>query len=575
MSIFLSFNESKDQFKWNGNQEQLASFCESSLGLGLNHDDGSSSTPTYQWTQKQKAISCKFSSPFKGSLTWFPSTGTLMVLGRDADAIKDQLHSVLSDILDATGFHLDLSHDIDSGDDNLVIDPTVGPEQSTGSSCCSLNLLADIAANQNHMSPSSDEPIATTEGCQSTVQGDMLRAELDLIWSNLRSLELNICNFNHPDSESDKIRELQNSNFLLKSENERLKQENMTIKDKLNCLREAVKIVNEQPFRNLEDNWSEPKHPPKVSKPEHIFVSNSHLSDRSEELGEDSVEVFEDSHFTDDFNLQFQNAKLSREIHYLKSKLESRVNVSSSSDKKKPSVQEQNDSVVENIDPEPIGNSWQKVESRKGKQARKKQAGNKNTHDKKFPSKQHGKTDSSSTNEKQVNTNKSKSTGKKCLLLGDSHVRRLDKAKLKNTTCAGIGGLMSQNFIQRHSNTINKEIATSNEVIIHVGSNDIARNVAVETIVDNIDTAGMKLLEKTPSVSITISSILLEKYNPSLNVKIVEANEALRRYCLGKGWDYITHGNIAFKHLLRDGMHLNQDGYRLFAQNLTGHITSG
>ena len=263
----------------------------------------------------------------------------------------------------------------------------------------------------------------------------------------------------------------------------------MTIKDELNCLREAVKIVNEQPFRKLEDNWSEPKHPPKVSKPEHIFVSNSHLSDRSEELGEDPEEVFEDSHFTDDFNLQFQNVKLSREIHHLKSKLESRVSVSSSSDKKKPSVQEQNDSVVENIDPEPIGNSWQKVESRKGKQARKKQAGNKNTHDKKFPSKQHGKTDSSSTNEKQVNTNKSKSTGKKCLLLGDSHVRRLDKAKLKNTACAGIGGLMSKSFIQRHSNTINKEIATSNEVIIHVGSNDIARNVAVESIVDNIASA--------------------------------------------------------------------------------------
>ena len=73
------------------------------------------------------------------------------------------------------------------------------------------------------MSPSSDEPIDTTEYCQSTVQGDMVRAELDLIWSNLRSLELNICNLNHPNSESDKMRELLNSNCLLKSENERLK----------------------------------------------------------------------------------------------------------------------------------------------------------------------------------------------------------------------------------------------------------------------------------------------------------------------------------------------------------------
>ena len=49
---------------------------------------------------------------------------------------------------------------------------------------------------------------------------------------------------------------------------------------------------------------------------------------------------------------------------------------------------------------------------------------------------------------------------------------------------------MSQNIFQRHSNTINKKIATSNEAIIHVGSNDIARNVPVENIVDNIDAAG-------------------------------------------------------------------------------------
>ena len=139
-----------------------------------------------------------------------------MVLGRDADTIKGKLHSVLSDILDATGFHLDLSQDTDSGDDNSVTNPTVRPEQNTCNSCCSLNLLADIAANQNHMSPSLDQPIATTEGCQSAVQeqGDMLRAELDLTWPNLRSLKLNFCNCNHPNSESDKMRELQNSNFF-------------------------------------------------------------------------------------------------------------------------------------------------------------------------------------------------------------------------------------------------------------------------------------------------------------------------------------------------------------------------
>ena len=58
-----------------------------------------------------------------------------MALGRDADTIKAKLHSVLSDILDATGFHLDLSLDTDNSDDNSVIDPIVG----TYNSCRSLN----------------------------------------------------------------------------------------------------------------------------------------------------------------------------------------------------------------------------------------------------------------------------------------------------------------------------------------------------------------------------------------------------------------------------------------------------
>ena len=38
--------------------------------------------------------------------------------------------SVLSDILDATGFHLDLDLDTDNSDDNSVIDPIVGTYNS-------------------------------------------------------------------------------------------------------------------------------------------------------------------------------------------------------------------------------------------------------------------------------------------------------------------------------------------------------------------------------------------------------------------------------------------------------------
>ena len=72
-----------------------------------------------------------------------------------------------------------------------------------------------------------------------------------------------------------------------------------------------------------------------------------------------------------------------------------------------------------------------------------------------------------------------------------------------------------------------------------------------------------------------LSSIFLQGYDPPKNVNVVEANQALKRYCLTKGWDFIDHGNIAFKHLDKGGMHLTPEGNRLFARNLLAHTKSG
>ena len=69
-------------------------------------------------------------------------------------------------------------------------------------------------------------------------------------------------------------------------------------------------------------------------------------------------------------------------------------------------------------------------------------------------------------------------------------------------------------------------------------------------------------------VKITRSSIFLQGYDPVKNVNIVEANHALKRYCITKGWDVIDHGNIAFRHLDVGGMHLTPEGNHLLANNI-------
>ena len=161
---------------------------------------------------------------------------------------------------------------------------------------------------------------------------------------------------------------------------------------------------------------------------------------------------------------------------------------------------------------------------------------------------------------------------KKVLLLGDSHVRRLDSSKLNNIVAVGLGGVTSSQLIKRHAKTIKDEVESSEEIIIHIGSNDISKGIPSKTVINNIDEACKNLHQKNPDANIAISSILFQRYNPSLNLKIVETNDLIRKYCLTQGWDYIPHGNIGFKHLLSGGMHLNPEGNRLFARNITDHL---
>ena len=147
-----------------------------------------------------------------------------------------------------------------------------------------------------------------------------------------------------------------------------------------------------------------------------------------------------------------------------------------------------------------------------------------------------------------VNANKNNKKGnqqmKKVLLLGDSHVRRLDSSKLNNPIAAGLGGITSSQLTKRHAKTIADEVESSEEIIIHIGSNDISKGIPSKTVINNIDEACKNLHNKNPDANIAISSILYQGYNPSLNLKIVETNDLIRKYCLTQGWDYILHGNI-------------------------------
>ena len=175
------------------------------------------------------------------------------------------------------------------------------------------------------------------------------------------------------------------------------------------------------------------------------------------------------------------------------------------------------------------------------------------------------------------NTSPLASGERKVLLLGDSHIRRLGESHLlsKQISANGIGGLRSNQILSRHKQVINSELASCDEVIIHIGSNDIAKGIQQDKIVKNIDFTAKKLKDLNPDVKLTVCSIFLQGYDTPRNVKVIEVNQAIKRYCLTQGLDYIDHGNIAFKHLDHGGMHLSPEGNRLFAKNINSHVMSG
>ena len=61
----------------------------------------------------------------------------------------------------------------------------------------------------------------------------------------------------------------------------------------------------------------------------------------------------------------------------------------------------------------------------------------------------------------------------KVRVLGDSQVKRLVKKKMKNIFLFGFGGLKSDQVLIKHKQIIEDKIHEVDEVILHVGYNDV------------------------------------------------------------------------------------------------------
>ena len=101
------------------------------------------------------------------------------------------------------------------------------------------------------------------------------------------------------------------------------------------------------------------------------------------------------------------------------------------------------------------------------------------------------------------------------------------------------------------------------DLIVHVGTNDLTNNVNLLT---NVKKIFNKVSKESPSTSIAFSSIINRK--DEMNIQ----NARLKNFCIQKGISFIDNSGIKEFHLGKRKLHLNKKGNSAFAKNLLHHI---
>ena len=167
--------------------------------------------------------------------------------------------------------------------------------------------------------------------------------------------------------------------------------------------------------------------------------------------------------------------------------------------------------------------------------------------------------------------------GKKVFLIGDSHLKRINRRKFNNSFKNGRSFIKSfpgakveelQHYVTPHLETQKPDIS-----IIHVGGNNInyknLEDINVDEISENIANVGKKYASFNSTVF--ISSILVKK-NVRVSAIIRRVNEKLQDLCGKYGFHFISNDNIGRRFLRDDGIHLSEDGTDIFASNFVNSV---
>ena len=155
---------------------------------------------------------------------------------------------------------------------------------------------------------------------------------------------------------------------------------------------------------------------------------------------------------------------------------------------------------------------------------------------------------SSSTNSKQKRETQTEPSNKKkkTVLTGDSLVNGISEKGLTvnhKVKIVKFPGATSEMILEKLDDIIKEQ---PDDLIVHVGTNDLTNNVNLLT---NIKKIFNKVSKESPSTSIAFSSIINRKDKTNIEKTLTDMNARLKNFCIQKGISFIDNSGIKEFHL--------------------------
>jgi len=171
---------------------------------------------------------------------------------------------------------------------------------------------------------------------------------------------------------------------------------------------------------------------------------------------------------------------------------------------------------------------------------------------------------------------------KKVMIIGDSHVKRLNKDIINFNTEKDNVKTYSKSYDGAKSMELNHHILTTlyqdepDMTIIHVGTNDIntrtINSVPPIDVANNIITIGKRC--KSFGIKCIVFSSILPRKDKKFQKYINEVNEHVKNICDFNSFLYIDNSNINEDYLHSDDIHLNTVGSYILGENIIKSIDS-